>query len=75
MARVRFPRPGRSGYISVRAELCLAWAPSTDRDPILFTDLMFAGTRITVAMPYEEVDKLLAEADPWTPPDEGDSDE
>jgi hypothetical protein len=63
MPIVKFPRLG-GGTVSIRSEYCHAWAPTSDigKDKTKQTDIMFAGTRLTVDMPYEEVDKLLEEA-------------
>jgi hypothetical protein len=61
---LRLPRPG-GGTVSVKSEHVLAWAPTSDigKDKAEYTDVMFPGTKLTVHLAYEEMDRIMGDAE------------
>jgi hypothetical protein len=56
---VHLPRPGGDGEVALRVEACTSWAPSTERDALHYTDIWCGNRKLTVALPFAEVDDLL----------------
>ncbi len=59
---VHLPRPGTDDEVALRVEACTSWAPSTERDSKTHTDVWCGGRKLTVALPFAEVDRTLAGA-------------
>jgi hypothetical protein len=59
---VHMPRPGSGGDVAVRVEACTSWAPSTERDAAQYTDIWCGNRKLTVALPFDEVDRILEQA-------------
>jgi hypothetical protein len=65
---VHMPRPSGDGNVALRVEACTSWAPSTERDPKAYTDIWCGNRKLTVALPFAEVDRILAQARGDEPP-------
>lgn len=59
---VHMPRPAGDGEVALRVEACTSWAPSTERDSKYFTDIWCGGRKLTVALPFHEVGRILGQA-------------
>jgi hypothetical protein len=59
---VHLPRPGTTDEVALRVEACTSWAPSTERDAKTHTDIWCGTRKLTVALPFAEVDRILAQA-------------
>jgi hypothetical protein len=59
---VHLPRPSADGDVAVRVEACTSWAPSTERDAANYTDVWCGNRKLTVALPFVEVDRILEQA-------------
>jgi hypothetical protein len=59
---VHMPRPGDDGAVALRVEACTSWAPSTERDRATHTDIWCGNRKLTVALAFAEVDRILAQA-------------
>jgi hypothetical protein len=57
---LHLPRPGDAGMVGLRLEACTTWAPSTERDGC--TDIWCGGRKLTVALPFAEVDRIMTES-------------
>jgi hypothetical protein len=59
---VHLPRPSDGAAVGIRVEACTSWAPSTERDAEMYTDIWCGNRKLTIALPFVEVDRILAQA-------------